>query len=225
MSAAASRDVSRSGPDAWHPAERVALRPHLVDERAQLRVLARIECVELAAPAQLLADVRARQRGGRTHHPAQFHDVPEHTHAERLDQLPRRRTDRDADRRLARRRPFEHRPRVEHTEFLTARQIRVPRPRIARHRQRLDGRVLVAHDERERRADRPPRAHAARDFDAIVLDRHAPAAPIPALPPREFSVDALERQRHARRQPFEDRRERRPVRLTGRGVAEVTHRH
>jgi hypothetical protein len=58
-------------------------------------------------------------------------------------------------------------------------------------------------------------AHAAQNLRRVLLDLHSPAAPVAPLPPPQFPVDQLDLDRHTRRQTFDYRDQRAPMRLSG----------
>ena len=80
--------------------------------------------------------------------------------------------------------------------------------------------VVVADDERERRAERPAVAQAGEHLDAVLLDLLPRRAAVALLPPLEVGVDRVAVELEPGGQPGEDRDERRPVRFAGGGEAE-----
>ena len=105
------------------------------------------------------------------------------------------------------------------------RQVRVAGPGLGEHvagwlaLRRHDplplGPLRVADDDGDGAAERPPEPHPAEQFQGVPLDLHAGAAAEPQPPPGQFVGDALGRDGDARRQPLDDDREGRPVRLPG----------
>ena len=119
---------------------------------------------------------------------------------ERSEQLPGDGACRDARRGLARARALEHIANVGAVVLDGARQIGVPgtRPRhdrpdrsggacrrliLGMHRLLPVLPVLVADQQRDRRAQRFARSHARQNLGLVGFDRHAAAAAVPALAP------------------------------------------
>ncbi len=67
--------------------------------------------------------------------------------------------------------------------------------------------ILVANEQRHRRARGLAAAHAGQKLGAIGFDRHAAAASIAALAPAQLERDGIEIDRQAGGQPLEDRDE------------------
>ena len=76
--------------------------------------------------------------------------------------------------------------------------------------------ILVANEQRDRRAGGLAAAHARQELRAIGFDRHAPAAAVAALAAAQLERDGIEIDRQSGGQPFEDRDETLSVRFTGR---------
>ena len=77
--------------------------------------------------------------------------------------------------------------------------------------------VAVADDERERCAERAAVPEAGEHLDLVLLELLARAAAVALLAPVEVGVDRSPVEREPRRQPGQDRDERRAVRLAGGG--------
>ena len=73
--------------------------------------------------------------------------------------------------------------------------------------------VAVADDERERRAERPALPEPSEHLDLVRLDLLARRAAVALLAAAQVGVDRRPVEHEARREPGEDRHERRPVRL------------
>ena len=61
--------------------------------------------------------------------------------------------------------------------------------------------ILVADDDRDRRADGLRMPDARNNFDLIGFDLHPPAAPIALLAPPEFTIDGVQRYGNPGREP------------------------
>ena len=83
--------------------------------------------------------------------------------------------------------------------------------------------IAVPDGKRDRPAERLAEAYAREDVDVVFLNLHAPAAPVPLLPPREIAVDARKVELEPGRKPLEDCRERRAVRFASRQKTQSTH--
>ena len=81
--------------------------------------------------------------------------------------------------------------------------------------------VEVLDRHRERTAERLAPAQPAGEADLVPLELHPPAAAVPVLAPREVGVDRGDVEPQAGREPFEDRRQERPVRFAGGQEAEA----
>ena len=90
------------------------------------------------------------------------------------------------------------------------------------HRRAPVGVVAVAHDQRERAAEREPVAHAAEDLDVVLLDLLPRAAPVARLPAPEIEADRLAVEREPRGQAGDHGGDSRAVRLP-RGDAGQIH--
>ena len=153
----------------------------------------------------------------------------------------RDRPDGHARRGLPRRRALEHVAHVVQPVLHDARQIGVAWPRqlhlaaAARgdlgqlllgdrpgaHSGAPVGVVAVAHDQRERPAEREPVPHPAEDLDVVRLDLLPRTAPVSRLPAPEIGPDRLAVEREPRGQPGDHRGDPGTVRLPGRDVAQL----
>ena len=75
--------------------------------------------------------------------------------------------------------------------------------------------VAVVHAQADRAAERAAVAHAGRDLGAVLLDLHAPAAPVTELAPGEVAVDVLGAQLEPGRKALDDRGQPGTVGLAG----------
>jgi hypothetical protein len=64
--------------------------------------------------------------------------------------------------------------------------------------------VLVADQERDRAAERAAVAHSREHLDRVLLDLHAAAAAVAALPSPQVGVDRLAVDGNACRKPLDD---------------------
>ena len=81
--------------------------------------------------------------------------------------------------------------------------------------------VAVAHDQRERAAERLAMAHAAEDLGVVLLQLLARRAAVPRLAPCEIAAHALAVDLQAGRQPGDDGGDAGAVRLAGRHEGQV----
>ena len=65
------------------------------------------------------------------------------------------------------------------------------------------GPLAVAHEDRDRRAQRAPVPDPAEELDLVLLEAHPRAAPVPEPPPGQFAGDVLEQDRESGREPFD----------------------
>ena len=83
------------------------------------------------------------------------------------------------------------------------------------------GVVAVAHDQRQRPAEREAVAHAAEDLDVVLLDALPRAAAVAGLTPRQIGADRVVVEREPRGQAGDDRGDPGTVRLAGGDVAQL----
>ena len=91
----------------------------------------------------------------------------------------------------------------------------MPRPRPRQIIEPIELVVAVRHFQRDRAAERHALPDAAQNIDRIGLDSLPAAAAIPALPPPQLEIDRLEIDRHAGREPVDERDQSFAVRFAG----------
>jgi hypothetical protein len=146
-------------------------------------------------------------------------------------------SERDAHRRLARARAFEHVAQIvvsvldaaDPIGMAGARNVNLTSGRIV-VLGRLDAHdlgpphvILVLENERDRAADRDAAPHAPDDPHLVGLDVLPVPAPEAELPAPRLREQQLRTERQPARNPFDDPNQRRPVRLTRRQKPQSTH--
>jgi hypothetical protein len=133
---------------------------------------------------------------------------------------------------LARARALEHIANVGAIVFDGACQIGVPGTRPRHHGPQRSGGacrrlilrmhrllpvlpVLVAYQQRDRRAQRFARSYAGQNLGFVGFDRHTPSAPVPALTPLELLGDGVEIDMKPGRHALENHDQAFAVGLTG----------
>ena len=149
----------------------------LVPERVVLRSVA-----SCAGRLDVLADL-AREIDA-----ADGRRVPEHVHAERLEELLGQGAPGHAGRRLARTRPLDHVAHVREAAVQRPGEVGVARPRRVDGGQVLVGLVAVGDLERDRVAGGAAVPHPGQEGDLVALGLLARAAAAALLAPREAGV-------------------------------------
>src|SRR3990172_4649521 len=155
------------------------------------------------------------------------HDVAQHLDAKWIEDLPCQRADRDPRGGLARRGPFEYVANVVEIVLEHSGQVGVPGPRsrnrlglaailrVDRHPLLPVLEVLVLDDEGDGATQGATEAHARYDSGLVAFDRHAPAAAIAFLAPREVLVDSVRLDLEASRNTLDDCHQFGAVRFAG----------
>ena len=91
----------------------------------------------------------------------------------------------------------------------------MPWPRGFHRRQLLDHRVLVLHEQGQRRSQGHSALEATQTLDPVTLNLHASPTPIALLASREICVNCIQVKAHPRGQPFNDHAQGRPMGFAG----------